>query len=603
MPTRSQPIRLLPPELCNQIAAGEVVERPASVLKELIENSLDAGATQIDARLDNGGQTLIRVQDNGSGIPASELELAVTRHATSKISSLSDLDAIRSYGFRGEALPSIASVSKFRIISYSETDDNPPGIAHSISVEHGQIRETGHAQLRKGTIVEARDLFANMPGRLKFLKNPSTELKRAQNWLVRLAIAQLKPAFSLFAGERQLIRFGKDQDLRERLRQIWPAEIVDELLEVNATMHGITISGLAAPPCLHQPKPDRILFYVNGRAVNDKRLLAAVREAYRGKLPGRDYPQLVLFVDINPADVDVNAHPAKTEVRFRNESAIFSAVFGALGHAFQGEGSASSAAFSDEQPEPGFWGRMERRKLTPKKTQPAQGDWEITQPAPRHLLAEEPAQPRLSPDARPVAPAPFAVTQDSARKPRPDRLAEQLPAFLGQIGDTYLVMRDPAGGLLLLDQHAIHERILFERIKSGSLSASQRLMLPIELNLDEPKKECLARIASQLEKMGFQFRLEKDSLLVDSTTALLSRSEAREFLVEVLSGLKEDLDDIAASMACHAAIKAGQKLSPDEAHELARQWSALQDADFCPHGRPCALRWNLASLERLFKRV
>lgn len=598
MAINSRPIKLLPPELCNQIAAGEVVERPASVLKELVENSLDAGSTQIDARLDNGGQSLIRVQDDGAGIPAAELELAVTRHATSKISAFSDLDAIRSYGFRGEALPSIASVSRFTITSSSAADHNPPGVAHSILVEHGHVQGTSRASLRKGTVVEARDLFANMPGRLKFLKNPSTELKRAQNWLVRLAIAQLQTGFSLFASERQVIRFSRGQGLRERLRQIWPAEIVDELLDVNAVMHGITITGLAAPPHLHQPKPDRILFYVNGRAVNDKRLLAAVREAYRGRQPGRDYPQLVLFLDINPADVDVNAHPAKTEVRFRNETALFSAVFAALGHAFQGESTWVSAAFSGEQLENGFWGRVDREHIPPKKPLPKPEPWRMPEQRSRAHLAEEPAASPLL-DSQNRAPEQIST-------PPPQRAltpqATPTPAYLGQIGDTYLVLRDPAGGLLLLDQHAIHERILFERIRCGSMSASQRLMLPIEIALDRPKKESYAQIASLLENTGFRCRLENDTLYIDAISALLSRTEAREFALEMLTGLKSDLDGLAISMACHAAIKAGQKLSPDEAAELVRQWSELRDADFCPHGRPCALRWNMAALERLFKR-
>lgn len=601
MVTNSQPIRLLPPELCNQIAAGEVVERPASVLKELVENSLDAGATRIDTRLDNGGQTLIRVQDDGSGIPAAELELAVTRHATSKIGSIADLEAIHSYGFRGEALPSIASVSRFKIISNSEANNNTPGIGHSISVEHGQIQGQGRAPLRKGTVVEARDLFANMPGRLKFLKNPSTELKRAQNWLVRLALAQLKTGFSLFASERQIIQFEKNQSLRERLRQIWPSEIVDELLEVNTTLHGITITGLAAPPQLHQPRPDRILFYVNDRAVNDKRLLAAVREAYRGRQSGRDYPQLILFLDVNPADVDVNAHPAKTEVRFRNETAIFSAVCGALGHAFQGVSSTVSAAFTDEQPDSDYWGSIERQRVMPKKAPiPSRQEWSVAETSPTPQLSEESFGTATN-NAFPTLESPGIATSRQNWTSAASQ-AKRQPTYLGQIANTYLVLRDPDGGLLLLDQHAVHERILYERIRAGSMSASQRLMLPIEISLDEPKQESLTRIANILESNGFRFRRDGQMLYLEAISALLSRTEARNFIIEALSGLKNGLDGLAASMACHAAIKAGQMLGDDEACELARQWGALEDADFCPHGRPCALRWNTAALERLFKR-
>lgn len=602
MKSELRQIRILPACLSNQIAAGEVVERPASVLKELLENSLDAGSTRIEARLENGGQGLVSVADNGCGIPPDELELAVTRHATSKISSQGDLDAILSYGFRGEALPSIASVSRFRIVSAFPAGS---GTATALEVTHGRIMGLKPASLASGTLVEARDIFANVPARLKFLKNAATEQKRCQSWLARLALAHLETEFLLYAGERQASHFMAGESLAARLARIWGPEIVEEMVAFEGNVHGVGVSGLAAPPHLCQSRSDRMLFYVNGRVISDKKLMAAVRDAYKGRLISKDYPQIALFVEIDPEEVDVNAHPAKTEVRFRNEHSLFSAIFATLGKAFQPVGAVAGAAGTGGE----FWDNMDRGRILPRReTSASSGEWIVSG---GWEEAPERAANNVAPEIAANFPgqglaecaAPYGGSA-SVKTALPDFIPSRETgryAYLGQVADTYLVLKDADGGLALLDQHAAHERVIFARF-SGSGMRGQKLLVPIVLPLDEAGAAALEKNARLLRKLGFDWRLGEEDMEADTVPEMLDRAEAREFLREALLEGREDAKDIFASLACHAAIKAGQKLSLDEAMGLLAQWQATPDAEFCPHGRPCVLRWDGPALERLFKR-
>ncbi len=638
----------------NQIAAGEVVERPASVLKELVENSLDAGAEHVDVRLDNGGQALIRVQDDGSGIPADEIELAVTRHATSKIRDLDDLENIRSFGFRGEALPSIASVSRFSMTSAFE------GQAHNVTVEHGSLISSSPAALHKGTLVEVSGLFENVPARLKFLKSPATELKRAQDWLTRLALARADVAFSFRAGERQTLRFLPGQNLRDRLAQVWPGLIVDALRPFDATRHGIRVHGMAAQPNVSQPRASRILLFVNGRSVTDKRLLAAVREAYKGRLTSRDYPQAVVFVELDPREVDVNVHPAKSEVRFRDESAVFSAclsaVQGALETSFGREERAMTPPgamqqdFSEARPTveefscieqqarhssqerfqgvdfprpgpqgvpqrpQGFWGRIDETPIMnarPVEAREAGGDdWTVV-PRPRDdAPAPEAVFSPFSVAAVQEHQAPLAEASAAygAEKGLGEETSDKTAfmagmTYLGQIVSTYLVLRDADGALVLLDQHAAHERILYERLLAGAFAgAGQILALPIELRLHPAEAERLQSIRARLIQMGFDMECTDGVLVARAIPPILSMGEARAFLQDALADRKDDISPMLKSMACKAAIKAGDPLTRDEAEGLVAQWLSTPDHEFCPHGRPAVLRWDAPSLEKLFKR-
>ena len=717
----SRHIRLLPPELRNQIAAGEVVERPASVVKELVENSLDAGATRVDVFLENGGQSCIRVQDDGAGIAPGELELAVTRHATSKIASMDDLEHIASYGFRGEALPSIASVARFSMES-AVTGADGGTEASRIVVEFGRLLAVEPSALHRGTIVEVRDLFTNIPARLKFLKTPATELKRAQDWLVRLALARCDVGFTLRAGEREALRFLPGQSLRDRLALLWPRLVVEALRPFDAERHGIRARGLAALPSVSQQRGDRILLYVNGRSVSDKRLLAAVREAYKGRITSRDYPQVVLFVDMPPDMVDVNVHPAKSEVRFRDESSVFSAVL----HAVQGAlvsdvesvldaareaddarpVAAQSRLWDDLPPRPqGFWGSADAAPLmrhAEDETREDEGQWQVRRPdaddgtAPGSVAEAgdvAPSVPSSSGSAaafasgrtsaaglrEAVAPSAFSAASfaedaegtgrlsadrqeffESARQTArtampPEHVAtmagqddaghaaEQAPApetdgpevlpgagdtacgpgtavtdesaagrhelvvggltYLGQVAETYLVLRDASGALMLLDQHAAHERVLYERLRKGAFAGTaQCLALPLELALQPVEEERFLEVRDNLERMGFDVSCSGGRLLARGIPPSLSRSEAGEFLREVLAGRKDDIRAMFISLSCKGAIKAGQRLADDEAAALLRQWLHTPEREYCPHGRPSILRWDAVALEKLFKR-
>ncbi len=652
-------IRLLSPELCNQIAAGEVVERPASVVKELVENSLDALASDVNVVLENGGQGLIRVQDNGIGIAHEELELAVTRHATSKIQAVDDLENINSYGFRGEALPSVASVSRCSVTSLLAGQED----AWSIDVEFGIIRGIQPASLHKGTVVEIRDLFANVPARLKFLRGMSTEVRHCQEWLSRLALARPDVAFSLVSDGREILRFLSGQSLTERLEIIWPKLITDALVPFDRTHHSIHVHGLAARPEVSQPRGNRQLLFVNGRSVSDKKLLAAIREAYKGRLTSREHPQIVLFVEMDPCEVDVNVHPAKSEVRFRNESAVFSAVLFALrsaletgeyadavqpdsisvepvreiegpalpaGEEAEKEPSANTGSVPGQPERWGYWGRSDRplnAGMTIRHSECREnGD------SSEWLVQEESAHPETEQDGAflgkrlpvsDVSAGPGAVQADAAviTEDAESSSWQEGPqnsvcraegeggiqvggfTYLGQIARTYLVFRDARDALVLLDQHAAHERVLYAKISAhGYQGQGQGLALPLEMTLHSSEAQRWQEMQPVFAALGFSAGLHDGKLVVRAIPVLLGRMEAVAFLKEALAGRKDDLNSRFASMACKAAIKAGQKLTADEVGTLMRQWLVTKDKENCPHGRPTMLRWDAFQLEKLFKR-
>ena len=621
-------IRVLPKNLQNQIAAGEVVERPASVVKELLENSLDAGADRVQITLDGAGQGLILIQDNGRGLDAAELPLALTRHATSKLSSIKDLETMASFGFRGEALPSIASVSRLRISSKSQ--DSPE--AHYYEVAFGQSHGQGPTAMTQGTRVEVRDLFANVPARLKFLKTQATEVKRCEEVVSRLALARLDVAFKMQVGTRTVHRFVSGQDLASRLAAIWPPAVTQGLVPVQSEMQGYGLSGLIGLPHIGQARPDRLLFYVNGRPVQDRVLLRAVRDAFKGRMLSREYPQAVLFLTLPPAEMDVNVHPAKSEVRFRDESLVFTMVRHGVAQALDTASPSARMTVSLDHQAPPLrhvagsgekfpgYGQYLVEISRPDNTRegqswPDQDQEDQDQPESYGQAASAPHEPtaahhpeeayRARPRADSSRPAPQTEPAQSER-PKPSRPTQGPKGleYLGQVAGTYLVLRLGNDQLVLLDQHAAHERVLFARMRREAKRAqSQPLAMPFELNLHSSEQAKLSALWPDLMGLGFQMQSARPGLLlVRGLPPIMSSGQAKEFLREVLSGQARNMEDLWAMMACKSAVKAGDNLAKDEALALVEQWSKAEDRDYCPHGRPVLVSWDKKDLEKLFKR-
>lgn len=660
MKNKVKKIQLLPTGLQNQIAAGEVIERPASVLKELVENSLDAGATEVTVLLENGGQTLISVRDNGWGIPFSELPLALTRHATSKISSFEELTRVYSYGFRGEALPSIASVSILKIESFFKGDqDNPEAekaeCAFFVESEYGEIKEKGPSSLHEGTHISVRDLFSNVPARLKFLKTPATELRRCQDVMVRLALVHRHCAFTLNAGGREVFHLPADMDLKDRLARLWPPQIIENLVSVKGERHGIQVQGLISKPQASQGRGDRILLYVNQRPITDKTLMAALREAYKGRLTSREYPQAVLFIDMDPKEVDVNVHPAKTEVRFRDERSLFSAVIRSLRNTLEAHASfipeMEDYAVMKPTENPtrearflGFWGSLDKpRKVDFPQEEPESPAKELPNFCPeRQVGTVEEGRDNYGEFFAPYSPS--SSPRDSSTSHNPDNFfksgleAKKTPSYadsvdlssdyekdrqyklqadigssfpvtvgsltcLGQIKLTYLILVHN-DDLVLMDQHAAHEAVLLDKIQRTNTSGqSQLLALEETMELHEREKERFEEMEKDLKQLGYQMKLQENSLKVTGLPPLLSRHQALELLQDILADRMDGFEDIFHMMSCRAAIKAGQVLTSDEVAGLLHQWLNIKNNMHCPHGRPIIIRLGTKELERIFKRV
>ncbi len=566
------PIRVLDQEIVSRIAAGEVVERPASVVKELVENSLDAGASQISIEVRGGGVSLIRVIDNGAGIPSGEAELAFDRYATSKIGSLDDLESILSLGFRGEALPSIAAVAQVDIVTRAAGEP----VGTYLSLRDGAVVNRESQGRSQGTTVTVKNLFRKVPARLKFLKSLATENSHIANIVSRYALAFPEVKFALFIDGRATLRTPGSGQLIDSIIEVYGLEVAQNILEIKdkgwesgTAVSSPLVTGMIGSPAISRSNRDYLSLFVNRRWTNSRLLAWAVEEAYHGLLMQGKHPVAVINISLSPNEVDVNIHPTKTEVKFQNEHAVFSAVQKAV-----------RQALIKLMPVPKI---EEVATIYGAPSVPRQG-------LPVSIGSDSGLTPSLS-----VAPPTPAVTLPALR-------------ILGQLLSSYIIAEGP-DGLYLIDQHAAHERILFEKIKDQRLRQEievQGLLEPVTFEVNPKQEEVLKSHCENLAEFGFSIEpFGERTFLVRAVPALLSNKDWAEMVRGLLDsgGDKGDwVEKIAISIACHSAVKAGQVLTDDEMRELVRQLEQVAIPHTCPHGRPTMIRLSLGQLGKEFGR-
>ncbi|MFO3703457.1 DNA mismatch repair endonuclease MutL [Xanthomonas codiaei] len=620
-------IRQLPEILINQIAAGEVVERPASVVKELVENALDAGATRVDIDLEEGGVRLIRIRDNGGGITPEELPLAVSRHATSKIASLDDLETVATLGFRGEALPSIASVSRFSLISRRRDAEH----GSALQIEGGRLGEvTPHAHA-PGTTVEVRELFFNVPARRKFLRAERTELGHIEEWLRSLALARPDVELRVSHNGKPSRRY-KPGDLYSdaRLGETLGEDFARQALRVDHSGAGLRLHGWVAQPHYSRASTDQQYLYVNGRSVRDRSVAHAVKMAYGDVLFHGRQPAYVLFLELDPARVDVNVHPAKHEVRFREARLIHDFVYrtlqDALAHTRAGAmpGSIGSDAAGDALVAPGAPGNFGGGAASHGPAAGGGGgpggyaNWRPSQ-TPLGLRVDE-ARAAYSalyapPDNAAQSSSDLPVVSGTGLPPTTaDSGVPPLGYAVAQLHGIY-ILAENAEGLIVVDMHAAHERIGYERLKNAHDSIglhAQPLLVPMTLAVGEREADTAEREADTLSSLGFDItRAGPQSLHVRSIPALLANAEPEALLRDVLGDLREHgqsrriasaRDELLSTMACHGAVRANRRLTVPEMNALLRDMEVTERSGQCNHGRPTWARFTLGEIDRWFLR-
>lgn len=602
----------------NQIAAGEVIERPASVIKELIENAIDAGSTRIDVVTACGGKTMMRVSDNGHGMTSENLAMAVERHCTSKLTD--DLMDIRSLGFRGEALPSVGSVSRLTITSRTKTDDS----AWKINVSGGKLTPPSPAALTQGTVVEVSDLFYATPARLKFLKSDRAETNAITDVFKRVALAFPHIRFSISGDDRSTLDYPATTQF-DRLTQVLGKDFTENSMKIDAGREGTSLQGFASVPTYHRGNALAQYFFVNGRPVKDKALLGAVRGAYMDVLPRSKHPVLALFLDLDPHMVDVNVHPAKADVRFRDAGLIRGLIVGSLKQAIsadrEGDGPLTSRAGAEAM--------MDAFKT---ETQTQQGNSfsgyqesfaNTYRPSSTAAQASKDWARPLDQTSRPygalneghagfdITDAPSGnIAHEISEAPANDF---PLGAARAQLHKNYIVSQTEKG-LVIVDQHAAHERIVYEALKSGMANGipSQLLLVPEIIDMPEEDVNRLAGFADDFHKLGLEIEpFGPGAIAVRATPALLGETNSKQLLQDLADeiaewnsaeGLEAKLHHVAATMACHGSVRSGRILKPQEMDALLRQMENTPNSGQCNHGRPTFIELDLKDIERLFGR-
>ncbi len=620
-------VRQLPPDMINRIAAGEVIERPASVIKELIENAVDAGAKSIEIVAQKGGLSLIRVADDGMGMNEADLTLCVERHATSKLQG-TDLMAIHTLGFRGEALPSIGSVAKLKITSrpaFQSGDDAGRSQALEVEVNGGMKSGPRPAALNRGTRVEVADLFYATPARLKFMKSERSENMAINDVVKRLAMAHPQVAFTLTVGERASLRLpqvmdGDSQGVLARLGRIMGADFMDDALAIKAIRDDLELTGFAGLPTLNRANAMMQFLFVNGRPVRDKLLAGSVRAAYGDFIPHGRHPLLALFLKLPTGEVDVNVHPAKTEVRFRDAGRVRGLIIGALREALAGAGHLSSSAGGGDSLNHFHQGGVPRTPAPQYGAQSSRG-W----PAQGGAGPNRSYAPQFATHMSDAGQAPLNMANTNLSQPSVDTSSYQqeadptvtafpLGAARAQLHENY-ILTQTQDSIIIVDQHAAHERIVYERMKKGLEQndiARQGLLIPEVVELDQERAALLADKADDFAKLGLYLELfGEGAVVVRETPALLGQCDIKGLVQDLADNLlendqtfvlQEQLEAVCSTMACHGSVRSGRRLKPEEMNALLREMEQTPGAGQCNHGRPSYVELHLSDIEKLFER-
>ena len=596
-------IQKLPDLLVDQIAAGEVIERPASVVKELIENSIDAGATRITVEIEQGGKKLIRVTDNGFGLNQQDMELSIQRHATSKIHNLEDLESLHSLGFRGEALPSIVSICRFSLISKTEESSH----AYQLNCSGGKCDGIKPAQHTTGTTIEVRDLFYNTPARRRFLKTDKTEFLRIDELIKNISLSRFDIGFTLIHNGK-IVRNsqgGEDQNLKKaRISQLCGKEFFDNSFYIDENRHGMRLYGWVAKPSWNRASADRQFFYINGRMIKDKLIGHAVRQAYQDVLFHGRFPAFILYFDLNPALVDVNVHPTKHEVRFRESQQVHGFIFGSLNHALSQTrpgselNSTNSLGFNTANlPQIDYSKMQSSMSFNPSGSY---GSPRVAETGGSYLKTIAEAGMQL-PD--------FENTRTESSEDIPP-----LGFAKAQLHGVFIVAENKQG-MVIVDMHAAHERITYEWMKNSMQESeirSQSLLVPIAMSVSERETHAVEEYSEWFQKLGFEIQsASKESIIIRKVPSILIKTDIEELIKDVLSEIvtlgssrkiEAGMNEILASMACHGSVQANRQMTIVEMNALLREMEKTERADQCNHGRPTWVQLDMKQMDKLFLR-